>query len=309
MVTTIEGLKISQLPELNKPTGKEMMICQYGSDNSRFSVNTLTKHITSNVRSELVQNEFNTLNEMIDSLDKGLSSKQDIITNVNVNVNNEVGIPSGTVSVSGNTLNISLENIKGERGDDGITPSIKEIKNKLYSSYDGENWNQLSDNIAAWFNFTGTSGSSQANNIGKIQISRDGGNSWQDLSGEFTNSLHIAGYRTSIDLIPENQPQGAIWAIGPTYDNEDVEQTNPIYFLYVKSEQEWINNGRFTSISAGIVQELGDSDTETISQKAVTDQINKLYKYINDKEVVLSEEEYEMLEDKKEDVKYYLYEE
>lgn len=158
----------------------------------------------------------------------------------------------------------------GPKGDNGLTPWLKTIDNKLYHSYDNKTWEPSSDYIAAWFRFTGTSGSSQADNIGKMQISRDEGKTWTDLSGTFTNNLRISGYRTSVDLIPEGQPQGAIWAIGPTYASDDTAHTNPIYRLHVKDESGWVDNGQFTSIAAGVVQELGDSETEVISQKTVT---------------------------------------
>lgn len=143
--------------------------------------------------------------------------------------------------------------------------------NKLEQSVDlGQTWAVVSDYIASWFRFTGTSGSSQADNVGKIQISRDNGVTWSDLSGEFTNSLHIKGYVATVATLPSTAVQGDIYGVGPTYDPSDTEQTNPIYQLYVKDSTGWVNNGRFTSISAGVVQELGNSETSVISQKAVT---------------------------------------
>lgn len=182
---------------------------------------------------------------------------------------------SGEISVSAKgtwIINGEDTGIKavGPKGDNGLTPWLKTIDNKLYHSYDNKTWEPSSDYIAAWFRFTGTSGSSQAGNVGKIQISRDEGKTWTDLSGTFTNNLRISGYRTSVDLIPEGQPQGAIWAIGPTYASDDTAHTNPIYRLHVKDESGWVDNGQFTSIAAGVVQELGDSETEVISQKTVT---------------------------------------
>lgn len=48
-----------------------------------------------------------------------LSGKQQTIDTVNVTVDNNSGVPSGTASVSGNTMNIALKNIKGEKGDTG----------------------------------------------------------------------------------------------------------------------------------------------------------------------------------------------
>lgn len=147
---------------------------------------------------------------------------------------------------------------------------FRESGNKIQMSKDlGNTWEDVSDYIAAWFRFTGTTGSSQADNVGKIQISRDNGVIWSDLSSEFTNSLHIKGYVATIATLPSSAVQGDIYGVGPTYDPSDTEQTNPIYQLYVKDSTGWINNGRFTSISAGVVQEIGSSETSVMSQNAV----------------------------------------
>lgn len=147
---------------------------------------------------------------------------------------------------------------------------FRESGNKIQMSKDlGNTWEDVSDYIAAWFRFTGTTGSSQADNVGKIQISRDNGATWSDLSGEFTNSLHIKGYVATVGALPSTAVQGDIYGVGPTYDPSDTEHTNPIYQLYVKDSTGWINNGRFTSIAAGVVQEIGNSETAVMSQDAV----------------------------------------
>ena len=184
---------------------------------------------------------------------------------------------SGDISISADgywIINGEKTNIeaKGSQGIPGDTPYVRyDVNlNKLQYSYDNINWTTCSDYISAWFKFTGTTGSSQADNIGKIQISRDNGATWSDLSGEFTNSLHIKGYVATIATLPSSAVQGDIYGVGPTYDPSDTEQTNPIYQLYVKDSTGWVNNGRFTSISAGVVQELGDSETAVMSQKTVT---------------------------------------
>ena len=144
--------------------------------------------------------------------------------------------------------------------------------NKLEQSVDlGQTWAVVSDYIASWFRFTGTAGSSQADNVGKIQISRDNGVTWSDLSGEFTNSLHIKGYVATVATLPSTAVQGDIYGVGPTYDPSDTEQTNPIYQLYVKDSTGWVDNGRFTSIAAGVVQDFGNSETAVISQKTVSE--------------------------------------
>lgn len=103
--------------------------------------------------------------------------------------------------------------------------------------------------------------------LSKIQISRDNQQTWQDLSSEFVNNLYIKGYVATVSDLPSSAVQGDIYGVGPTYDPSDTEQTNPIYQLYVKDSTGWVNNGRFTSIAAGVVQELGNSETTVISQK------------------------------------------
>lgn len=178
-----------------------------------------------------------------------------------------------------NKLQVSYTNgnVWIDLSDNPVYTQFRVNNNKLEQSIDlGETWSVVSDYIAAWFRFTGTIGSSQANNVGKIQISRDNGAIWSDLSGEFTNSLHIKGYVATVDALPSTAVQGDIYGVGPTYDPSDTEHTNPIYQLYVKDSTGWVNNGRFTSISAGVVQDFGDSETEVMSQKAVSDNLGKI---------------------------------
>lgn len=184
----------------------------------------------------------------------------------------------GDISISseGNWVINGVDTGSKAQGPSGTNPILRNNQNKLEVSYDeGKTWNVISEYIAAWFRFTGTVGNNQADNIGKIQISRDNGSTWTDLSGEFTNNLHIKGYVNSIANLPSNAAQGDIYGVGPTYDPSDTEHTNPIYQLYVKNNVGWVNNGRFTSISAGVVQETGNSENLVMSQKAVTNEIMK----------------------------------
>lgn len=160
-----------------------------------------------------------------------------------------------------------------------VFTQFRVANNKLEQSLDlGATWSVVSDYIAAWFRFTGTTGSSQADNVGKIQVSRDNGATWSDLSGEFTNSLHIKGYVATVGALPSTAVQGDIYGVGPTYDPSDTAQTNPIYQLYVKDSTGWVDNGRFTSIAAGVVQDTGNSETAVMSQKAVTNSLSSNYK-------------------------------
>jgi hypothetical protein len=194
----------------------------------------------------------------------------------NIKAQGEAGITPILRVGSNNHLQVSYTNGSSyvDVSSNPVFTQFRVSNNKLEQSVDlGLTWTVASDYIAAWFRFTGTAGSSQADNVGKIQISRDNGATWSDLSGEFTNSLHIKGYVATVGALPSTAVQGDIYGVGPTYDPSDTEHTNPIYQLYVKDSTGWVNNGRFTSIAAGVVQELGDSETKVVSQKGVSDAI------------------------------------
>lgn len=197
----------------------------------------------------------------------------------NIKAQGEAGITPILRVGSNNHLQVSYTNGSTyvDVSPNPVFTQFRVSNNKLQQSTDlGLTWTVASDYIAAWFRFTGTTGSSQADNVGKIQISRDNGATWSDLSGEFTNSLHIKGYVATVGALPSTAIQGDIYGVGPTYDPSDTEHTNPIYQLYVKDSTGWVNNGRFTSISAGVVQEVGNSETEVMSQKAVTEKLSEL---------------------------------
>lgn len=46
--------------------------------------------------------------------------------------------------------------------------------------------------------------------------------------------------------------------------------------MYIKTSSGWVNNGAFTSITAGIVQETGSDENSVMSQKATTDKLTEL---------------------------------
>ena len=168
------------------------------------------------------------------------------------------------------------------KGDPGISPFIRynTIKNKLEYSYDKNVWYECSDYISTWFRWNATSGDTQANNVGRIQISRDKVN-WTNLSGDIINNLHISRYIGVDETLPTSGiAEGTIYAKGPYYAEGDTLNNNPIYRLWVYGWKgdtlAWQDNGEFTSIAAGVVQETGDSETEVMSQKAVTEKLSKL---------------------------------
>ena len=160
----------------------------------------------------------------------------------------------------------------GPKGDAGLTPWLKTIDNRLHLSYDNVTWEPCSDPIAAYFRW----------NNNKIQISRDN-KTWTDLSGTFADNLHIKGYVATTSALPSGAAQGDIYGVGPTYAAEDTAHTNPIYRYYVRNANTWVDNGPFTSIAAGIVQESGDSENVVMSQKAVTEKFSELGQQVSGK--------------------------
>lgn len=211
-------------------------------------------------------------------------------SNWRIGNNNLVG--DITISSDGNwVVNGENTGVKAQ-GEPGITPLLQIQDNKLQVSYtNGTTWNTISDYIAAWFRISATSATTAGDKICYLQISRDEGKTWSNLGEPFTNSLHIKGYVSSTGSLPSNAVNGDIYGVGPTYDTSDSEHTNPIYNLYVKTSDGWVDNGKFTSIAAGVVQELGDSETEIISQKVVTNKFNELENKANSLCFLLNGEE------------------
>lgn len=154
---------------------------------------------------------------------------------------------------------------------DYIAHYFRFYNNKIQISHDKLNWEDLSDEIAAYFRFQAISGGERPESVGKIQISRDN-KTWTDLSPEFTNHLRIAGYVVEYANLPTDKPVGTIIGVGPTTD----EKGNKLYRFYVYDGKSWVDNGSFTSIAAGIVQETGDSENVVMSQKAVTEKLSEI---------------------------------
>ncbi len=166
------------------------------------------------------------------------------------------------------------------KGENGKTPIFREKDNTIQYSFDNVNWITISDKVAAWFRWNATISDTQANNVGRIQISRDGV-TWTNLSGDIINNLHISRYIGADESLPTSGiAEGTIYAKGPSYDENDASHANPIYRLWVYAWKgntlAWQDNGEFTSIAAGVVQETGDSETEVMSQKAVTEKLSEL---------------------------------
>lgn len=183
------------------------------------------------------------------------------------------------IRIANNKLQVSYDtgNTYHNVNDNPVYTQIRTYNNKLQISTDlGANWIDASDEIAAYFRFN----SGQGNNVGNIQISRNN-KDWSNLSGNFVNNLHISKYIGADETLPTSGiAEGTIYAKGPTYAESDTSHNNPIYRLWVYAYKgdtlAWQDNGEFTSISAGITQELGNSENLVVSQKVVTAHLNKI---------------------------------
>ncbi|MBR6517645.1 MAG: hypothetical protein IKT40_12510 [Bacilli bacterium] len=145
----------------------------------------------------------------------------------------------------GNTEKFALGNI--------INPIYRVIGNKLNASYDGGvTFEPASDYIASYFRWSD-------NNT--IQISNDNV-TWTNLSEPMSNNLFIKGYVDSVDQLPMNEELGAIYM---------VHMEDNTFHMHILTSDGWVDNGAFTSIQAGVVQEMGDNKNVVMSQKSVSD--------------------------------------
>ena len=229
----------------------------------------------------------------------------------NWRIGNNTLVGDITISSNGNWVINGTETEFKAVGEKGNTPLIRVDNNRLQVSYDlgdtytnvtenpvytqfrnhnnkiqistdlGATWTDASEEIAAYFRWQATSGDTQANNVGRVQISRDN-ITWVNLSNDIVNNLHISRYIGINELLPTSGiAEGTIYAKGPYYAEDDTLNDNPIYRLWVYAWKgntlAWQDNGEFQSIAAGVVQETGDSETEVMSQKAVTEKLSELY--------------------------------
>ena len=201
----------------------------------------------------------------------------------NWRIGNNTLVGDITISANGNWVINGTETKFKAVGEKGNTPLLRVANNRLQVSYDlGDTYIDVSNNpVYTKFRWLATSGDTQANNVGRIQASTDEGKTWTNMSNDFTNNLHIKKYIGINESLPTSGiAEGTIYAKGPTYDEGDTSNSNPIYRLWVYAWKDntlaWQDNGEFTSIAAGIVQETGNSETEVMSQKAVTEKLTEL---------------------------------
>ena len=150
--------------------------------------------------------------------------------------------------------------------------------NRLEISRDNVNWEAFSDFISAKFRWEVTEEDLMNNTLGRLQISRNDGLSWDTLTGAVTNNLRISKYVKQNTILPtDGIAEGTIYAVGPY-----VEDGTSFYKIMVYSwhddQIEWFEIGSLKGLTAGVVQEPGDSTSEVMSQKAVTEEFKKIYR-------------------------------
>ena len=207
----------------------------------------------------------------------------------NWRVGNNTLVGDITISANGNWVINGAETEFKAVGEKGNTPLLRVANNRLQVSYDlGDTYRDVTNNpVYTKFRWLATSGDTQANNVGRIQASIDEGKTWTNMSNDFINNLHISRYIGVSESLPTSGiAEGTIYAKGPYYAEDDTLNDNPIYRLWVYawkgSTLAWQDNGEFTSITAGIVQETGNSETEVMSQAAVTKKLSELASEVND---------------------------
>lgn len=102
-------------------------------------------------------------------------------------------------------------------------------------------------------------------NGSKVIITR-GDNRTEELIFDYNNDVKINGYANSVEELPINKNEGTIYLVG-------IEAP---YRMYIYVNDIWHDNGEFNSLPAGIVQEKGYAENVVMSQKAVTEQIERI---------------------------------
>lgn len=123
MATEIKGLKISQISEVTKLTGNEMIPCEYGGTNGKFNASKLANYITENLDPYDPDGKIAQLENKVNNISGDVTNLETNVTNLGSDVD---GLES---KVTQNTENIgTLENQVTTN-----TGEIQDIKDRLDS--------------------------------------------------------------------------------------------------------------------------------------------------------------------------------
>ena len=251
----IEGKKISQVKERTSVTGNEMIPFQDGKENGKIKLSNITStggttdYSKLNNKPSIEGIELSgdkTLSDIGAVSKTDLNTKQDTITRVNVTVGDNTGIPSGTASVSGNTLNIDLQNIKGKDGTSisilGSYESLEELQEAHPTGNDGDGyliqgdlyvWSETQSNWRNVGNIQGPKGDTGItpklqvveNNL---QVSYNNGSSWETIQTDLMSTY--INYPDNEDIIEESISEEKVLKFADkTYDSVNFSGLGRVY--------------------------------------------------------------------------------
>lgn len=137
MATEIKGLKISQIPEITKLTGTEMIPCEYGGTNGKFNASKLANYITENLdpydpdgKLAQLENKVNNISGDVNNLETNITNLGSDIDGLESKVTqNTKDISSNTTKITNNTNNISDLNDSIGNLDQRVTKNTNDIAN------------------------------------------------------------------------------------------------------------------------------------------------------------------------------------
>ena len=137
MATEIKGLKISQIPEVTKLTGNEMIPYEYGGTNGKFNASKLANYITENLdpydpdgKLAQLENKVNNISGDVNNLETNITNLGSDLDGLESKVNqNTTNISNNTTKITNNTNSISDLNDSIGNLDQRVTKNTNDIAN------------------------------------------------------------------------------------------------------------------------------------------------------------------------------------
>lgn len=230
--------------------------------------------------------EFEELNYPFDgseycTLSKGGKNYKTPIKNIFIHPNKLSVSSDGTWVINGVDTGIKAEGPKGDPGSDGksayeiavekgFTGTVEEWLESLKGE-NGQDGNDGKDGVSPLIRI----------NNNRFEQSTDNGKTWSALSDEFSNSLYIKGYKSSVDELPKNAIIGDMYGVGPIYMDDDSEHTKPYYQIYVNTVSSWNRNYTITKVYQGDTElpQLAEEGDIILIKKSTDNYL--VYKYTN----------------------------
>lgn len=301
MATEIKGLKISQIPEITKLTGNEMIPCELSGTNGKFNASKLANYITENLdpydpdgKISQLENKVNTINGDINNLETnitnlgsdldGLESK--VTQNTNNISNNTSKITSNTNSISG--LNDSIGNL-----DQRVTKNTNDINEANTEITNIKNSKGVAGGLAS-LGSDGKVPSSQLPNLGgdsKQEVYMYASKSSFPTSGIDQAAVYIAKddnkvYRYSgsawVEISPSEGGTGNVLFYDNTTKFPSIGDENSLYVDKLTGKIYGYLNDNYSEISNEVTQATSKSSfPSTGNQFAlyVDKTANKIYRW------------------------------